>query len=60
MKFTTSDRDIKKAIDILDNLVNTEPQNAIEAIRNYKISRQVEDFTSFRVNKEIMRFNRQL
>lgn len=60
MKFTTSDRDIKKAINILDSLINSEPQNAIEAIRTYKTSQNIEDFTSFRLNKEIMRFNKQL
>lgn len=57
MKFKSSESEIKNAIDILDSLINAKPTTALETIRNYKASKNIDMFTIFRLNKELDRLN---
>ena len=57
MRFKTSENEISEAIDILDKLINSKPNTALETIRNYKVSKNFDMFTSYRLNKELNRIN---
>ena len=57
MKFKSSESEIRNAIDILDSLIKAKPTTALEAIRNYKASKNIDMFTIFRLNKELNRLN---
>lgn len=57
MRFKYSENEIQHAIDILDKLINSRAINAIETIKNYKISKNFDMFTSYRLNKELNRMN---
>lgn len=60
MKFTSSDNEIKNAIQVLDKLININASTTMEAVRRYKNSQTLDIFTSFKLKKELARVNEQL
>lgn len=60
MKFTTSDKDVKEAIEVLDKLINAKSSNALQILKRYKNTNELDLFSSYRLKKELAKISKNI
>jgi hypothetical protein len=58
--FSKTDNEVKQAINILESLINSKTTNALETIQRYKASKEIDLFTSYRLNRELKKLHNKI